>query len=122
PFITPSAGALGSKSIGLSHPIGGCRMAANAQDGVVDEHGRVFDTSKAGQSRPFHEGLYITDAARIPTALGVNPSLTISALALRTADTIIEELPAAATVQPAPIPPASHAAGTPLASTTTPKK
>jgi cholesterol oxidase len=102
PFITPSADALGSKSIGLSHPIGGCRMAATAQDGVVDEHGRVFDTSKAGQPRPFHEGLYITDAARIPTALGVNPSLTISALALRTADKIIEELPPPVTSQPVP--------------------
>ena len=93
PFTTQSADALGSKSIGLSHPLGGCRMAATADEGVVDEQGRVFDTSKSGQPRPFHEGLYITDAARIPTALGVNPSLTISALALRTAENIIKELP-----------------------------
>jgi cholesterol oxidase len=120
PFISPSAGALGSKSIGLSHPIGGCRMAASAQDGVVDEHGRVFDTSKAGQPRPFHEGLYITDAARIPTALGVNPSLTISALALRTADTIIEELPTVAAAQPAQTPAAGAAAATPLTSPSPP--
>jgi choline dehydrogenase-like flavoprotein len=104
PFITPTAGALGSKSIGLSHPIGGCRMAPSAEEGVVDEHGRVFDTSKAGQVRPFHEGLYVTDAARIPTALGVNPSLTIAALALRTADKIIEELPAAAASPPTATP------------------
>jgi choline dehydrogenase-like flavoprotein len=93
PFLSPSAGALGARSIGLSHPLGGCRLAARASDGVVDEYGRVFDTAKAGEPRPFHEGLYITDATRIPTALGVNPSLTISALALRTADKIIEELP-----------------------------
>jgi choline dehydrogenase-like flavoprotein len=89
----PSAGALGARSIGLSHPLGGCRLAARASDGVVDEYGRVFDTAKASEPRPFHEGLYITDATRIPTALGVNPSLTISALALRTVDKIIEELP-----------------------------
>jgi choline dehydrogenase-like flavoprotein len=92
PFVGEVAGALGSRSIGLSHPLGGCRMGKSAAEGVVDEYGRVFDASKDGE-RPFHEGLYIADAARIPTALGVNPSLTIAALALRTADTIIEELP-----------------------------
>jgi hypothetical protein len=43
--------------------------------------------------RPFYEGLYIADASIIPTALGVNPSLTISALSLRIADQIIQELP-----------------------------
>ncbi len=92
PFVGEVAGDLGGRSIGLSHPLGGCRMAKRPAEGVVDEHGRVFDTSKTDE-RPFHEGLYIADAARIPTALGVNPSLTISALALRTADKIIEELP-----------------------------
>jgi choline dehydrogenase-like flavoprotein len=92
PFVGEAAAALGGKSIGLSHPLGGCRMAASAADGVVDEYGRVFDASSNGGSS-FHAGLYVADAARIPTALGVNPSLTISALALRTADKIIEELP-----------------------------
>ena len=93
PFTGEVAGDLGGRSIGLSHPLGGCRIAKSAAEGVVDEYGRVFDASKSGD-RPFHEGLYITDAARIPTALGVNPSLTIAALALRSADKIIEELPA----------------------------
>ena len=69
-------------------------MARSADEGVVDEHGRVFDASKSGPA-PFYEGLYIADAARIPTSLAVNPSLTISALALRTADHVIETLPAA---------------------------
>jgi choline dehydrogenase-like flavoprotein len=92
PFVGEVAGDLGGRSIGLSHPLGGCRMAKEASEGVVDEFGRVFDASKTGE-KPFHDGLYIADAARIPTALGVNPSLTISALALRTADKIIEELP-----------------------------
>ena len=53
--------------------------------------GRVFDASREG-GRGVYPGLYITDAAAVPTALGVNPSLTISALALRAADTIIEEM------------------------------
>jgi len=93
PFVGEAAGALGGRSIGLSHPLGGCRMATSAAGGVCDEFGRVFDSSK-DRGTGIHEGLYITDAARIPTALGVNPSLTISALALRTADKVIEELPA----------------------------
>jgi choline dehydrogenase-like flavoprotein len=83
--------AAGADSIALSHPLGGCRMAASAADGVVDEFGRVYDKTKSG-ARPFYEGLYIADASIIPTALGVNPSLTISALSLRIVDQIIKEL------------------------------
>ena len=64
----------------------------NELGGVVDDCGRVFDMSKHGQPRPFYEGLYIADASIMPTALGVNPSLTISALSLRIADCIIKEL------------------------------
>src|SRR5215472_1576797 len=91
PFLSPTSALLGGKSIALSHPLGGCIMGTSAANGVVDEFGRVFDASTEG-GRGVHPGLYITDAAAIPTALGVNPSLTISALALRAADTIIEEM------------------------------
>jgi choline dehydrogenase-like flavoprotein len=90
PFLTPAADALAAKSIAMSHPLGGCPMGRNASEGVVDEFGRVFDTSKTG-TRPFYNGLYIADASIIPHALGVNPSLTISALALRIADSIIAD-------------------------------
>ena len=48
-------------------------------------------STKTGD-RPFYEGLYIADGSIVPTALGVNPSLTISALALRIGDKIIAEL------------------------------
>jgi choline dehydrogenase-like flavoprotein len=65
--------------IGVSHPLGGCRMGKDATQGVADEFGRVFG----------YDGLYIADASLIPTSLGVNPSLTISALALRIARQII---------------------------------
>jgi len=88
PFLNDGIKAL--KSITVSHPLGGCGMAKNASDGVVDEYGHVFDKSKSGE-RPYYEGLYIADASFIPTALGVNPSLTISALSLRVADKIIED-------------------------------
>ncbi len=92
PFLTPTAEAAGAESIALSHPLGGCRMGHSAADGVVDEFGHVFDKAKTGAA-PFYEGLYIADASIIPTALGVNPSLTISALSLRIVDQIIKELP-----------------------------
>lgn len=93
PFLTKTAEALKTKAISLSHPLGGCVMGRSPAHGVVDEFGRVFDQSLSG-SQPFYPGLYVADAAVVPTALGVNPSLTISALALRIADKIIEELPA----------------------------
>ena len=57
--------------VGVAHPLGGCRIAKNADEGVVDEYGRVFG----------YKNLYIADASIIPSTLGVNPSLTISALA-----------------------------------------
>ena len=66
-------------------------MAKDAAAGVVDEYGRVFDKTKSG-TRPFYEGLSIADASIVPTALGVNPSLTITTLSLRIAGKIIEEL------------------------------
>lgn len=91
PFLSSTAALAGVRSIALSHPLGGCIMGTSAADGVVDEFGRVFDKSKDG-GRGVYPGLYITDAAAIPTALGVNPSLTISALALRAADNIVEEM------------------------------
>ena len=47
PFPSDTAGALGAKAIGLSHPLGGCGMGQTAERGVVDEFGRVFDTLQA---------------------------------------------------------------------------
>lgn len=91
PLLNPAAKAAGVESIALSHPMGGCRMGKSAADGVVDEYGRVFDKTKTG-AQPFYDGLYIADASVIPTALGVNPSLTISALSLRIVENMIGKL------------------------------
>lgn len=61
------------------HPLGTARMAARAQDGVVDPHGRVHGVG----------GLYVADGSAVPGPLGVNPQLTIMALATRLADHLL---------------------------------
>ena len=71
-----------SESLGRNlvsvHPLGGCAMGESAADGVVDDCGRVFERDRA-----LLEGLHVLDGSVVPASLGVNPSLTISALAER---------------------------------------
>ncbi|MDQ3851152.1 MAG: GMC family oxidoreductase [Actinomycetota bacterium] len=57
------------------HPLGGCRMGRDAGEGVVDHRGQVFG----------HENLFVADGAVVPVPIGRNPSMTIAALAERTA-------------------------------------
>ena len=78
--------AVGARSIGLTHALGGCIMGGTAAEGVVDELGRVFDTQA---SSGLYDGLYVTDGSAVPTALGVNPSLTISAVSERAAEALV---------------------------------
>jgi len=91
PFVNPFTKELKAEAIAVTHPLGGCPMGKTVADGVCDEFGRVFDKSKSGD-KPFYKGLYIADGSMIPTALGINPSLTISAVSLRIAGQIIKEL------------------------------
>jgi cholesterol oxidase len=76
------------KNLVTVHPLGGCGMGETAEHGVVDDRGRVF----AGLSgSDVHAGLYVSDGSVMPRSLGVNPFLTISALAERTAALIAAE-------------------------------
>lgn len=56
-----------------AHCMGGCAMADSPQRGVIDAQNRVFN----------YENLYVIDGAMLGANLGVNPSLTIAALAER---------------------------------------
>ncbi|XP_014681678.1 PREDICTED: uncharacterized protein LOC106821408 [Priapulus caudatus] len=61
------------------HPLGGCNMAESGQTGVVNHKGQVF----SGNSEDVHQGLYVMDGSILPRAVGVNPSLTITAVSER---------------------------------------
>jgi choline dehydrogenase-like flavoprotein len=61
-----------------SHILGTCRMGSDPETSVVDANGRSWDV----------RNLWICDGSLFPTAGGVNPSLTIQALACRIGDRI----------------------------------
>lgn len=64
----------------FGHPCGTLRMGVEVGKSVVNADGRVHGVSN----------LWVTDASVFPTSMGVNPSLTIAANALRVADRIKE--------------------------------
>lgn len=68
---------------GGAHVVGTCRMGQAPQTSVVDPYGQVHDV----------DNLYVADASVLPTqGAGDSPSLTIQALAFRTARYIGERL------------------------------
>ena len=79
----PLAGTVMGHQPATAHPLGGCPMGAGPASGVVDHRGRVFDASGGAGPGAVHEGLYVIDGSIIPRSLGVNPLLTITALAER---------------------------------------
>ena len=78
--LTDGSGSASAASLAITgwHPMGTCRMSRSPENGVVGQHGEVFGAP----------GLYVTDASVLPSCLGVNPQITIMALATRTAEHI----------------------------------
>lgn len=73
------------------HPLGGCPMSDSPECGATNHLGQVYDGCHGGYQDAHtglpavHEGLYVADGSVIPTALGVNPYMTIGALSERIA-------------------------------------
>lgn len=82
------------------HPLGGCRMADKVSAGVVNDRGLVYDRA-TGDVFP---DLAVLDGSILPKALGINPALTIAALALRAAELLAAQwrLRPAGTAAPRP--------------------
>jgi cholesterol oxidase len=62
------------------HPLGGCPMGRDENEGVVDSFGEVFN----------YPGFFIADGSVMPGPVGANPSLTIAALSDRFASRVID--------------------------------
>jgi choline dehydrogenase-like flavoprotein len=70
-------------SLIVLHPLGGCSIGSDVENGVVNNYGQVFRSDDLGNKSAVYENLYVMDGSIVPGALGVNSSLTIAALALR---------------------------------------
>lgn len=73
------------------HPLGGCPIGPSRDEGVVDQYGRVYDFSPRKGTTDLHEGLWVLDGSVLPSSLGVNPALTIAAVAQRSAIRMAQE-------------------------------
>ncbi|MGH7320991.1 MAG: GMC oxidoreductase, partial [Candidatus Rokuibacteriota bacterium] len=65
-----------------SHHMGTCRMGRGVRDSVVDSHGRVHGIAN----------LFVLGGSTFPGTSAVNPTLTMTALAIRAADRILDQL------------------------------
>ncbi|KIW32573.1 uncharacterized protein PV07_04103 [Cladophialophora immunda] len=80
---SPFFAALGEQEITV-HIMGGATMSNDGTgvNGAVDQFGQLLK----GTGKDVHNGIVVMDAAILPTALGVNPFATITALAERSVE------------------------------------
>ncbi len=71
-----------------AHQMGSVRMGADAATHPCDTGGRVRMSSRGDAVIP---GLYVADGSLFPTGIGVNPMITIMALARQVTRTILAE-------------------------------
>jgi choline dehydrogenase-like flavoprotein len=61
----------GGVTLGTGHPQGGNKMSRDPQKGAIDSEFKVYG----------YENLFVVDASVFPSSIGVNPQLTVMALA-----------------------------------------
>ncbi|KDP37817.1 hypothetical protein JCGZ_06719 [Jatropha curcas] len=71
-----------STQICSAHQMGSCRMGIDPRNSVVNEMGETWEV----------EGLFIADTSVFPAALGVNPMVTVQAIAYCTAQSVLQLL------------------------------
>ncbi len=72
----------GDFEISAFHPLGTCRIGSDAKRSCIGHDHQAHDVA----------GLYVCDGSALPSSLGVNPQLTIMAMALRAAELIDQQL------------------------------
>ncbi|HEX3693568.1 MAG TPA: GMC family oxidoreductase [Solirubrobacteraceae bacterium] len=81
PGVEPERARAHQLKLMAFHPLGTARADARPDHGVIDGDLRLHDTT----------GLYVADGSAVPSSLGVNPQMTIMALATRLAFHLREE-------------------------------
>lgn len=72
-------GHLSESNLILLHPLGGCSVGNNVDDGVVNCYDQVYRPN-SNNKKDTYPNFYVVDGSIIPMAVGVNPSLTIMML------------------------------------------
>ncbi|BBH02685.1 Long-chain fatty alcohol dehydrogenase family protein, partial [Prunus dulcis] len=71
-----------SSAICSAHQMGSCRMGVDSKQSVLNQMGETWEV----------EGLFVADTSVFPTALGVNPMVTVQAIAYCTSQSILQVL------------------------------
>jgi hypothetical protein len=81
----------------ILHPLGGCPMGDNIENGVVNSYGQVFWNDGSPDKIKVYPDLFVLDGSVLPEPPGVNPTMAIAAIAFRSAEKIVgsEYLPKA---------------------------